>query len=84
MNHISGAIYLRLNKGVTATEPTILKKFFERLHVLYAGANVADALPYLKHLTVLVLNSNEIINELPSSLSEMKYLKHLDISLVYI
>ncbi|XP_074334424.1 putative disease resistance protein RGA1 [Apium graveolens] len=83
MNYISGAMYLRLNKGVTAIEPTILKKIFERVHVMYAGANGAYVLPYLKHLTVLVLNSNEITNELPSSLSEMEYLKHLDISLVY-
>ncbi|KAK1401965.1 hypothetical protein POM88_001570 [Heracleum sosnowskyi] len=80
LNHISKSIYLRLNTGVPNIKPTILKKNFERVQVLYAKARIlGDVLPYFKHLTVLVLNTNEDI-ELPRSLSKMKYLKYLDIS----
>ncbi|KAK1402000.1 hypothetical protein POM88_001605 [Heracleum sosnowskyi] len=80
LNHISKSIYLRLNTGVSNIKPKILKKNFERVPVLYTKARIlGDVLPYFKHLTVLVLNTNEDI-ELPRSLSKMKTLgelKHL-------
>ncbi|KAK1364176.1 putative disease resistance protein RGA3 [Heracleum sosnowskyi] len=81
MNHISDARYVRLDKGVSDIKTRILKQNFERVQVLYGGARIlGDVLPYIKHLTVLVLNTGEVITELPNSLYKMKYLKHLDIS----
>ncbi|KAL1809317.1 hypothetical protein ACET3Z_026307 [Daucus carota] len=77
-NHISQAIYVRVDEGVSDIKP---HKNFERVQILFAGTRIlADVLPYLKHLTVLVLNADEVTDKLPSSLGKMKYLKHLDIS----
>ncbi|KAL1827346.1 hypothetical protein DCAR_0206511 [Daucus carota subsp. sativus] len=81
VSHISQPIYLRLDERISNRNPAILKRNLERVQALYTGARfLGDMLPYLKHLTVLVLNANEITSELPSSLSKMKYLKYLDIS----
>ncbi|XP_017217286.2 putative disease resistance protein RGA4 [Daucus carota subsp. sativus] len=77
-NHISQAMYVRVDEGVLDIKP---QKNFERVQILFAGTRIlADVLPYLKRLTVLVLNADGVTNKLPSSLGKMKYLKHLDIS----
>ncbi|KAK1364885.1 Disease resistance protein RGA1 [Heracleum sosnowskyi] len=81
LNHVSNVIYVRLDKGVSDIKPKILKRNTEKVQTLYARACIlGDVLPYLKHLTVLILNTYEVNIELPSSLRKMKYLKHLDIS----
>nr|XP_017216403.1 PREDICTED: putative disease resistance protein RGA3 [Daucus carota subsp. sativus]XP_017216404.1 PREDICTED: putative disease resistance protein RGA3 [Daucus carota subsp. sativus] len=83
LSHDCKAVYMRLDNGVSTIKPTILKRAFERVQVLYAGADILlHVLPYLTHLTVLVLNAddNQVAQELPFSLRKMKYLKHLDIS----
>ncbi|KAL1809237.1 hypothetical protein ACET3Z_026227 [Daucus carota] len=74
---------MRLDDGVSNIKPTILKRAFERVQVLYAGPDILlHVLPYLTHLTVLVLDAdNQVVtHELPFSLRKMKYLKNLDIS----
>ncbi|WOH09355.1 hypothetical protein DCAR_0728812 [Daucus carota subsp. sativus] len=81
-NHIF-ALHLRLNKGVSNVKSSILKRNFESVQVLYAGAHIlGDVLPYLSRcLTVLVLKSNKVTAyEMPSSLTSLKYLKYLDVS----
>ncbi|WOH09406.1 hypothetical protein DCAR_0728863 [Daucus carota subsp. sativus] len=83
LSHDCKAVYVRLDNGVSNIKPTILKRAFERVQVLYAGADVIlHVLPYLTHLTVLVLNVDYSwdARKLPFSLRKMKYLKHLDIS----
>ncbi|KAL1809404.1 hypothetical protein ACET3Z_026394 [Daucus carota] len=80
LDHISKAIYVRIDKRVSYIKPKILKRNFERVRILYANQILVDVLPNLKHLTVLVLNTNEADIQLPSSLPKMKCLKHLDIS----
>ncbi|XP_017217972.2 putative disease resistance protein RGA3 [Daucus carota subsp. sativus] len=83
LSHDCKAVYMRLDNRVSNIKPTILKRAFERVQVLYAGADILlHVLPYLTHLTVLVLNAddNQVAQELPFSLRKMKYLKHLDIS----
>ncbi|KAK1364472.1 NB-ARC domain-containing protein [Heracleum sosnowskyi] len=81
LDNISGAIYLRLDNSIPDIKPATRNKSFDRVQILYAGDHIlGDVLPYLKHLTVLVLNSQKVTNELPSSLKKLKYLKHLDIS----
>ncbi|XP_017217296.1 putative disease resistance protein RGA4 [Daucus carota subsp. sativus] len=53
--------------------------YFNSIQALYAQACVLGVvLPSLKQLRVLVLNSH--YKELPSSMGNMKFLKHLDIS----
>ncbi|KAL1809293.1 hypothetical protein ACET3Z_026283 [Daucus carota] len=81
-NHIF-ALHLRLNKGVSNVKSSILKRNFESVQVLYAGAHIlGDVLPYLSRcLTVLVLKSTKVTTyEMPSSLTSLKYLKYLDVS----
>ncbi|KAK1393989.1 NB-ARC domain-containing protein [Heracleum sosnowskyi] len=83
--HVSKATYLRLDNRISGSNPTILKRNYEKVRLLYAGACVlGDVLPYIAHLTVLVLNTDgvndEYAGELPKSLRNMKYIKHLDIS----
>ncbi|KAL1809334.1 hypothetical protein ACET3Z_026324 [Daucus carota] len=83
LSHDCKDVYVRLDNGVSNIKPTILKRAFERVQVLYAGEDILlHVLPYLAHLTVLVLNAdeNQVALELPFSLRKMKYLKHLDIS----
>ncbi|XP_017215172.1 putative disease resistance protein RGA3 [Daucus carota subsp. sativus] len=81
LDHTLKPIYVRLDKGVSNIRPAILKSNFLRAQVLYSGVRVvSDILPCLKHLTVLILNANNVTSELPSSLRKVKYLKHLDIS----
>ncbi|KAL1809336.1 hypothetical protein ACET3Z_026326 [Daucus carota] len=83
LSHDCKALYMRLDNGVSNIKPTILKRAFGRVQILYAGADILlYLLPYLTHLKVLVLNAddNQVAQELPSSLRKMKYLKHLDIS----
>ncbi|KAL1809333.1 hypothetical protein ACET3Z_026323 [Daucus carota] len=73
----------RLDNGVSNIKPTTLKRAFERVQLLCARADILlHVLPYLTHLTVLVINAdkNPVALELPFSLRKMKYLKHLDIS----
>lgn len=81
-NHISKATYLRFNNQVSDINPSILKRNFKKVRLLYARACVfGDMLLYIAHLTVLVLNTN-IVNggELSKSLRNMKYIKDPDIS----
>ncbi|KAK1369122.1 putative disease resistance protein RGA3 [Heracleum sosnowskyi] len=85
LNHVSRATYLRLDKWVSDRNPKFLKRYFERVQLLYAGASVlGDVLPYIAHLTVLVLNSDRVrdkdVGELLKTLRNMKFIKHLDIS----
>ncbi|KAK1364509.1 putative disease resistance protein RGA3 [Heracleum sosnowskyi] len=83
LNHISGALHLRLDKGVSNLKPTVLKRNFKSVQILHAGAhNLGEVLPYLTRcLTVLVLKSNKVTTyELPCSLTRLKYLKYLDVS----
>ncbi|KAK1388288.1 hypothetical protein POM88_016466 [Heracleum sosnowskyi] len=81
LNHFFKAKYVRIDEGVLNIKPSILKRNFERVQVLYAGACILNGmLPYLKNLTVLVLNNDRVTTKLPRSLRTMKYLKHLDIS----
>ncbi|KAK1364508.1 putative disease resistance protein RGA3 [Heracleum sosnowskyi] len=81
VSHSLQPIYVRVDRGVSDIRTKILKSNFVRVQILYSGARVVvDMLPYLKHLTVLILNANNVTRELPCSLRKMKYLKHLDIS----
>ncbi|KAK1393993.1 NB-ARC domain-containing protein [Heracleum sosnowskyi] len=85
LNHVSKATYLRLNKRVSDRNPKIIKRNLEKVRLLHAGAWIfGDVLPYIAHLTVLVLNTDRAgfkdAAELPKSLRNMKYIKHLDIS----
>ncbi|KAL1809335.1 hypothetical protein ACET3Z_026325 [Daucus carota] len=83
LSHDCKAVYMRLDDGVSNIKPTILKRAFERVQALYAGKDILlHVLPYLTHLTVLVLNAEYFrgTQELPFSLRKMKYLKLLDIS----
>ncbi|KAK1364420.1 NB-ARC domain-containing protein [Heracleum sosnowskyi] len=75
---INKALYVRL-EGLGNLKPNILKVRFDSVQALYAEANIVNVvLPNLEHLRVLVLNS--FGKELPSSIENLKYLKHLDIS----
>ncbi|KAK1370491.1 NB-ARC domain-containing protein [Heracleum sosnowskyi] len=86
LNHMSKAIYVRFNEGLSGTKPKITRRNFERVQVLYAETNMFhDVLPYFNHLTTLVLEvKNDGLpsceDELPCSVANMKYLKYLDIS----
>ncbi|KAL1808292.1 hypothetical protein ACET3Z_025282 [Daucus carota] len=85
LNHVSKATYLRLDKRVSDRSLQILKTGFGQVRSLHAGEDVFhDVLPYITHLTVLVLNSDGSglmnVAELPELLRYMKYVKHLDIS----
>ncbi|KAK1393991.1 NB-ARC domain-containing protein [Heracleum sosnowskyi] len=85
LNHVSKATYLRLNEWVSNRNPKIPKRNLEKVRFLHARACIfGDVLPYIAHLTVLVLStdgvSKEDAGELPKSLRSMKYVKHLDIS----
>ncbi|KAK1364500.1 putative disease resistance protein RGA3 [Heracleum sosnowskyi] len=78
INKVSKALYVRL-EGSGNLNTNILKVRFDSVQALYAEANVFNAaLPNLEHLRVLVLNSFGKL--LPSSIENLKYLKHLDIS----
>ncbi|KAK1364492.1 putative disease resistance protein RGA3 [Heracleum sosnowskyi] len=78
INKVSKALYVRL-EGLGNLKPNILKVRFDSLQAFYAEANVFNVvLRNLEHLRVLVLNSFD--EELPSSIENLKYLKHLDIS----
>ncbi|KAL1809357.1 hypothetical protein ACET3Z_026347 [Daucus carota] len=77
-NQLSQAIYVRL-EGFEDIKPNIYKAYFYTVQSLYSQASIISVLlPNLKHLRVLVLKS--FSNELPSSIGNLKYLKHLDIS----
>ncbi|KAK1364367.1 NB-ARC domain-containing protein [Heracleum sosnowskyi] len=77
-NKVSKAIHVRL-KGFKDVKPNVFKAQLETVKALYAEAYVSKVvLPNLKHLRVLVLHS--FFKELPSSIGNLKYLKHLDIS----
>ncbi|KAK1364512.1 NB-ARC domain-containing protein [Heracleum sosnowskyi] len=81
LSHNSKAIYVRLDKGDSDLKPTTLRRNFESVQLLNVGDCILDdVLPFVRHLTVLVLNSDEVIYKLPSSLRKIKYLKYLDIS----
>ncbi|WOH09434.1 hypothetical protein DCAR_0728891 [Daucus carota subsp. sativus] len=76
-NQVSKAIYARL-EGFKAVNQEISSVYFNSIQALYAQASVLSVvLPNLKQLRVLVLNSH--YKELPSSMGNMKFLKHLDI-----
>ncbi|KAK1364433.1 putative disease resistance protein RGA3 [Heracleum sosnowskyi] len=78
INKVSKALYVRL-EGLGNLKPNILKVRFDSVQAFYAEANVFNVvLRNLEHLRVLVLNSFD--EELPSSIENLKYLKHLDIS----
>ncbi|KAL1809360.1 hypothetical protein ACET3Z_026350 [Daucus carota] len=77
-NQVSKAIYARL-EGFKDVNPDISPVHFNSIQALYAEASVLSVvLPSLKQLRVLVLNSH--YKDLPSSMGNMKFLKHLDIS----
>nr|XP_017217964.1 PREDICTED: putative disease resistance RPP13-like protein 1 [Daucus carota subsp. sativus] len=77
-NQLSQAIYVRL-EGFEDIKPNIYKAYFYTVQSLYSQASIISVLlPNLKHSRVLVLKS--FSNELPSSIGNLKYLKHLDIS----
>ncbi|KAK1364451.1 putative disease resistance protein RGA3 [Heracleum sosnowskyi] len=79
INKVSKALYVRL-EGSGNLKPNILKVRFDSVQALYAEANVFNVvLRNLEHLRVLVLNSFGY-KLLPSSIENLKYLKHLDIS----
>ncbi|WOH09358.1 hypothetical protein DCAR_0728815 [Daucus carota subsp. sativus] len=81
LSHNSKATYVRLDEGYSGTKPANMRRNFEGVQMLYVGARIlGNVLPYLKHLTALVVNNDEVTYLLPSSLHKMKYLKHLDIS----
>ncbi|WOG90742.1 hypothetical protein DCAR_0309986 [Daucus carota subsp. sativus] len=81
LNDISKAIYVRVDEGVSNIKPPILQRNFEKVQVLYAEACIVrDLVPYPSHLIGLVLEESYGDAELPSSLSNLKYLKYLDIS----
>ncbi|KAK1364428.1 putative disease resistance protein RGA3 [Heracleum sosnowskyi] len=79
INKVSKALYVRL-EGSGNLNTNILKVRFDSVQALYAEANVFNVvLRNLEHLRVLVLNSFGY-KLLPSSIENLKYLKHLDIS----
>ncbi|WOG90706.1 hypothetical protein DCAR_0309950 [Daucus carota subsp. sativus] len=81
LNYISKAIYVRADEGISNIKPPILKRNFEKVQVLYANARIVrDLVPYPSHLIGLVLERSNELDRLPSSLSNLKYLKYLDIS----
>ncbi|KAL1822150.1 hypothetical protein ACET3Z_008928 [Daucus carota] len=80
LNDISKAIYVRLDEGISNIKSPILRRNFEKVQVLYADSRIVrDLVPYPSHLIGLVLE-HSFEGELPSSLSNLKYLKYLDIS----
>ncbi|KAL1809290.1 hypothetical protein ACET3Z_026280 [Daucus carota] len=85
LSHNSKATYVRLDEGYSGTKPANMRRNFEGVQMLYVGARIlGNVLPYLKHLTALVVNNDEVTYLLPSSLHKMKYLKHLDISCFHV
>ncbi|XP_074337211.1 putative disease resistance protein At3g14460 [Apium graveolens] len=80
LNHMLKPIYGRVNEEISGVKLKNLKTNFERVQVLYAGTHILnDVLPYSNTLTTLVLKQNCKF-ELPSSMSNIMYLKLLDIS----
>lgn len=79
---------MRFNEGLPGIKPKTTKRNFERVQALYAETHMFhDVLPYFNHLTTLVLELNKdgfpsCEDELPCSVTNMKYLKYLDISSV--
>ncbi|KAL8109592.1 putative disease resistance protein RGA1 [Apium graveolens] len=88
LNHSSKAIYVRFKQRLTGMKTKTTKRSFERVKVLYAETHTfLDVLPYFNRLTTLVLELNKdgspsCEDELPCSMSNIKYLKYLDISTV--
>ncbi|XP_017241927.1 putative disease resistance protein RGA1 [Daucus carota subsp. sativus] len=83
LNDISKAIYVRVDEGISNIKPPILRRNFEKVQVLYAESRIVrDLVPYPRHLIGLVLK-HSYEGELPNSLSNLKYLKYLDISRCY-
>ncbi|XP_074323207.1 putative disease resistance protein RGA4 [Apium graveolens] len=78
LNQVPKAIYVRLD-GFEVVNPNTSKVYFDSIQGLYAQASILSVvLPNFKQLRVLVFNSH--YKELPVSMGNIKYLKHLDIS----